>query len=250
MAMKKSFYILLVAASFTACKKETGPDGNVTVFSAGGDITVVMDAFRSQLGSLNTAPGATGGRREVNWDGVPDSLNGIKLPNDFFNPTGAGAPTARQRGLLYAGPSDAMVSQTGFAEINAQAASAFGSFSGTKTFAVVNATEWPVEFRVAGQNTLAGVKGFGLVAADVDKPNTTYVEFFNGGRSLGKYYFPVRNGSSAFSFVGVYFANDLITQATIGHEGRLSDGGKDISEGGTKDLVVFDDFIYGEPVAR
>jgi hypothetical protein len=248
--MKKLLYIVSMGLALTACKKESTTADDVTVFSAGGDITASLDAFRTRLGNLNSLPGATGGRREVNWDGVPDSLNGLKLPNDFFNPTGAGAPAGRQRGLLYAGLSDAMVSKTGFAEVNANVAGAFSPFSGTKSFAVVNANEWPVEFRVAGQNTVAGVQAFGLVAVDVDKPNSTYIEFFSGNTSLLKSYFPVRSGSSAFSFVGVYFKNDFITKVVIGHEGRLSDGGKDMSDGGSNDLVVFDDFVYSEPVAR
>jgi hypothetical protein len=247
--MKKYIVVSLVILAI-GCKKEAAPANDATVFSASGDIATTLESFRLQLGNLNTSPGATGGRREINWDGVPDSLNGIKLPNDFFNPTAAGSPTGRQRGLVYAGLNDAMVSKTGFAEVNTNAASAFSAFSGSKTFAVVNALEWPVEFKVAGQNMAAGVKGFGLVAADVDKANSTFAEFFNGSTSLGKYYFPVRSGSSPFSFVGVYFTSATITKVMIGHEGRLSDGQKDVSDGGSKDLVVFDDFIYSEPVAQ
>lgn len=245
--MKKYIFAALVILA-AGCKKEAVSDA--TIFSANGDISSTLESFRLQLGNLNTAPGASGGRREVNWDGVPDSISGIKLPNDFFNPTAAGAPTGRQRGLVYAGLNDAMVSKTGFAEVNANAASDFAAFSGSKTFAVVNANEWPVEFKVAGQTTAAGVKGFGLIAADVDKANSTYAEFFNGSTSLVKYYFPVRTSGSAFSFLGVSFAKATITKVTIGHEGRLSDGEKDVSNGGSKDLVVFDDFVYSEPVAQ
>lgn len=248
--MRKLLYIFLAAVVLAACKKGQGPANGILVFSANGDISGTLESFRLRLGNLNTAPGATGGRREVNWDGVPDSLSGIKLPNDFFNPTAAGAPTGRQRGLVYAGLNDAMVSKTGFTEVNALAASDFAAFSGSKTFAVVNANEWPVEFKVAGQATSAGVKGFGLIAADVDKANSSYAEFFNGSTSLGKYYFPVRTAGSAFSFLGVYFTQATITKVNIGHEGRLSDGEKDISSGGSKDLVVFDDFVYSEPVAQ
>jgi hypothetical protein len=247
--MKKITYLLLAVLA-TGCKKEKDPESDVVVFSAGADITIKMDEFRSQLGVLNTTTGVTGGRREINWDGVPDSLTGIKLAGDFFNPVSPGAPVGRQRGLVYAGVSDAMVSKNNFSEINAAAAPAFAAFSGNKSFAVVNAALWPVEFAIAGKTTAATIKGFGIVVADVDKSNSTYLEFYNGNRSLGKYYVPAHTSGSNFSFLGVYFKNELVTMVEIAHEGRLIDGGKDITDGGSKDLVVFDDFIYSEPAAK
>jgi hypothetical protein len=247
--MKQIFYLLLVVLA-TGCKKEDNPVSDAVIFSAGADITIKMDEFRSQLGVLNTTTGVTGGRREINWDGVPDSMTGIKLAGDFFNPVFAGAPAGRQRGLVYAGTSDAMVSKNNFSEVNANTATAFTSFSGNKSFAVVNAALWPVEFAVAGQTTPATIKGFGIVVADADKSNSTFLEFFNGSRSLGKYYVPAHTSGRNFSFLGVYFKNELVTLVEIGHEGRLIDGNKDITDGGSKDLVVFDDFIYSEPVAK
>jgi hypothetical protein len=247
--MKKISYLLLAILA-TGCKKERDAVSDVVIFSAGTDIVAKMDEFRSQLGVLNTNTGVTGGRREVNWDGVPDSMTGVKLPGDFFNPVGPGAPVSRQRGLVYAGPGDAIVSKSSFSEINAGAAPAFTAFSGNKSFAVVNEALWPVEFAVAGTATPATIRAFGVVVADVDKTNSTYLEFFNGNRSLGKYYVPAHNTGSNFSFLGVYFKNEMVTLVEIGHEGRLADGGKDISDGGAKDLVVFDDFIYSEPAAK
>ncbi len=247
--MKKIVYLLLAALA-AGCKKEKDAVSDAVVFAAGADITVKMDEFRSQLGVLNTTTGVSGGRREVNWDGVPDSVTGIKLAGDFFNPVSPGAPVGRQRGLVYAGTSDAMVSKNNFSEVNAGAAPAFAAFSGNKSFAVVNAALWPVEFAVAGQTTPATVKGFGIVVADADKSNSTYLEFYNGNRSLGRYYVPAHTGSSNFSFLGVYFKNERVTLVEIGHEGKLIDGGKDITDGGSKDLVVFDDFIYSEPAAK
>src|SRR6266849_9681890 len=61
-------------------------------FSASGAnpaaIQATVDAFRTSLGTLNpNVIGSFGtGRREINWDGVPDALSAPNnLPADFFN---------------------------------------------------------------------------------------------------------------------------------------------------------------------
>jgi len=68
------------------------------VFAIGGSdpasIQGTVDAFRAELGALNPnpSPGVSfpGGRREINWDGVP---NGFAAPNNlpayFFNANSA-----------------------------------------------------------------------------------------------------------------------------------------------------------------
>ncbi len=245
--MRISFIIL--ALLLIGCKKTTKPDNEARPFTASGLISSTVEAFRTQLGSLNTVA-ASSGRREINWDGVPDSLAGLRLPADFFNPTTADAPLARKRGILYAGSSRAAVSKADFAEVNSPAAGEFAPFSGNKTFAVTNALEWPVEFRVPGQTTPATINAFGAVFVDVDKANSTYIEFFNSSQSLGRFFVPVQQAGSKFSFLGVYFPQGGITRVQIGHEGRLADGDKDVSQGGAKDLVILDDFIYSEPQQR
>jgi hypothetical protein len=249
--MKRNIFIAFAAVFILAgCKKDDQQPVATIVFSASGDISNKLNEFRSQLGNLNTTTGMTVGRREINWEGVPDSIMGLRMPNDFFNPTVPGSPVARQRGLVYIGGDNAVVSKTNFADINALAASEFGAFSGTKTFAVTNALLWPVNFRVAGTNTDAVVMGFGIVFSDVDKANSTFIEFFFEERSLGKFFVPPHDNTTNFSFLGVYFPVEKVTHVKVGHDGKLSDGGKDISQGGTSDLVILDDFIYSEPVAK
>ncbi len=183
----------------------------------------------------------------MNWDGVPDDMTGLKLAGDFFNPTAAGAPVALQRGLIYGGDADAIVSKQSFSEVNPLAAPEFQNFSGDKSFAVVNATLWPVEFRVAGQTMAAAVRGFGAVFTDVDKSQSTFIEFYDEQESLGRFYVPQQENGSRFSFLGVYFPERKATRVLIGHEGKLTDAEKDITQGGTSDLVILDDFIYSEP---
>lgn len=77
----KRINLLITSLSFiflAGCSKnkETGIDNNdVIVIAASGDINPGLNEFRQLLGDqLNTTPGVAGGRREINWDGVPDQL--------------------------------------------------------------------------------------------------------------------------------------------------------------------------------
>lgn len=248
--MSKLLLGLVLCVVVGACNKEQEPETQPAIFSANGDINVKITEFRNQLGSLNNTTGMTTGRREINWDGVPDALNGLKLPGDFFNPTAAGSTESLQRGVVYGGFNDAMVSKSGFDEVNVEASSEFVAFSGNKNFGVVNASKWPVTFQVAGQSTAANIRAFGAVFVDVDKANSTFIEYFNGSTSLGRFFVEPHTAASSFSFLGVYFPEAIVTDVVISHEGKLNDGEKDFTQGGTKDLVVLDDFIYSEPLAR
>ena len=246
-----SFAFIIAIVLLTACSKNNN-DSNPVVFKANGDINGKMNEFRAVLGAqLNAAPGAIGGRREINWDGVPADLVNKALPGDFFNPTDNGALASRQRGLTYAAPGgEFRVSNTNFTEVNAGAANQFSTFSGDKAFANISSSLWDAEFQVAGQAVAATVKGFGAVFADVDLDNSTFLEFFNADRSLGKYFVPAKSGGTNFSFLGVYFKNEKVTRVRVGHDGRLNEGLNDISNGGTRDLIVLDDFLYDEPVKK
>ncbi|HYJ37503.1 MAG TPA: hypothetical protein VEV87_02760 [Chitinophagaceae bacterium] len=243
--------LLVSAAVLSSCEKEN--DQTFTVITASGNISAKVDEFRMLLGSqLNTTPGATGGRREINWDGIPDQLLATPLPSNFFNPVDAGAPASLQRGLVYSSVNDNFqVSKTNFNEVNSDASTQFAAFSGQKTFSNISSNLWDVGFEVPGQPIAASVRGFGLVFSDVDLPDNSFLEFFDGNKSLGRFYVPVHDASSSLSFLGVYFKNDRITRVRVSHgNGTLNSGEKDISNGGTKDLVILDDFLYDEPISQ
>ncbi|MEP7144325.1 MAG: hypothetical protein ABI707_15680, partial [Ferruginibacter sp.] len=236
-----------------SCHKEKSiPLKDVTVIQATGSIQNKMDEFRHLLGDqLNTTTGLTVGRREINWDGVPDSLVGKDLPLDFFNPSSPGAPQARQRGLTYAAAGHFQVSSNNFRDVNSNAAGQFQAFSGDKVFANISSNAWEIEVQKAGENIAASTRGFGVVFSDVDLPNSTSLEFFNGDKSIGKYFVPPHDAGSSFSFLGVYFNGaERITHIRVQHDGVLADGQKDISDKGPSDLVVLDDFLYSEPVVN
>jgi hypothetical protein len=238
-------------AIFSSCKKDNDP--GFIVLSATGNISPKVEAFRQLLGGqLNTTPGVVGGRREIDWDGVPEQMLGTPLPADFFNPVGAGAPASRQRGLVYSGDLGTFeVSKTNFSEINAAASSQFAPFSGQQTFSNISSNLWDVGFEVAGQPIEASVKGFGIVFSDVDLPDNSYLEFYNGNKSLGRFYVPAHDNKSGFSFLGVYFRHERVSRVKVSHgSGILNAGEKDITNGGSKDLVIMDDFLYDEPISR
>ena len=230
-----------------SCNKKTG-DTAATAISSNGDITASVDQFRALLGGpVNSSPGATGGRREINWESIPDSLIGKPLPPDFFNPLGAGAPASRQRGLRYSSSGIFMVSDNNFAAVNPEASARLKSFSGQRSFANISASLWEVLPDKPGSAERASVHGFGIVFSGVDLQNSTSMEFFENEESLGKYFVPVHDGHSAFSFLGVYFHDRKITRIQVSHLGALSDPGSDVSNGGNRDFISMDDFLYDEP---
>jgi len=250
--MKKTLFVLGVIIVIAGCKKEKNekPGPEAIVVSASGNISSKMDEFRALLGAtLNTTPGQTSGRREINWDGVPDSFSLKRIPSDFFNPLEAGAPAARQRGLVYSGSTDARVSSNAFSDLDPSNANEFVPFSGAKVFSAVSSNAWNVDFQVAGQSVAASIKGFGAVFSDVDLTTTT-IEYFSGPVSLGVFKVPVKTTGS-HSFLGVYFPHEKVTRVKITQgDAPVAAGVKDVSSGGTKDLVVMDDFLYDEPRAN
>jgi hypothetical protein len=104
-----------------------------------------------------------------------------------------------------------------------------------------------VSFFVPGSSTAALTNGFGAVFTDVDLANTTSLTFFDSANSsLGTFFVPVGTiADGSLSFLGVDFGSDVIARV------RITSGNTPLGsiEGAGVDLVVLDDFIYGEPVA-
>src|SRR5439155_14616370 len=82
----------LAAAGLTLVLNVTTTAAAPITFSASGTspagIQTTVDAYRNDLGTLNpNVAGSFGsGRREINWDGVPDAFSAPNLfPANFFN---------------------------------------------------------------------------------------------------------------------------------------------------------------------
>ncbi|MBC7850549.1 MAG: hypothetical protein H7Y31_12485 [Chitinophagaceae bacterium] len=256
------FSVIALAALFASCDKNDDYDnGNPpppvfesTVVKIAGDSAGILGSvnqFRLILGdSVNLTPNKTSGRREINWDGVPADLSNNSLfPVDFFNNTDPNGPAGRKRGLAYVNPGPGFrVDTSAFADIEPSYANQFTTFSRRRLFSPVATNVTEINFKIAGTNTDAFVKGFGLIFVDVDDANSTSIEFFNGNKSLGVFKVPVSGGPKRFSFLGVSFKNEKVTRVKItAGNAALAAGTKDITDGGTKDIVVMDDFFYDEP---
>ncbi len=273
--MKVSSKILLVAmavASLASCKKNPYLNNNQSeesltqttekaiskedaiVIKAHGDINDALTQFRDLLGGgqPNTAPGAVGGRREINWDAVPDNLtNNNSFPGDFFGSFNPADANGRKRGLKMTTPGSGFsISDTNFFNINPTYGDQFRTFSPRKTFIAIGSTITDNFFKIPGTNTDASVHGFGVIFSDVNNESSTSMEYYDGERLLGSFKVPNNgnNNPGGFSFLGVYFPNDKVTRVRI-HSGSapLSSTQNDISDGGGEDLVIMDDFIYSEP---
>ena len=218
-----------------------------TVFTATGSISAKVDEFRTALGPSNgtTAGEQPTGRREINWDGAGANPfnNKNDFPADFFNQNVKAGAIYTTNGTGFRNDS------LSFSEVNPTYAAEFTAFSPTKIFAPVGSNQMDQLFRVAGQPTPAVVRGFGIVFNDVDVADKTTIQLFaQDGSSLGTFVSPVRTDTKGSTFVGVSFTDAIIARVriTLG-TGAMGPAVNDISAGGTVDLVVLDNVIYGEP---
>jgi hypothetical protein len=247
--------VTIVSAVLISLFSTATARADTLIFSASGanaaGIQSTVDAYRGDLGTLNpNVAGSVGsGRREINWDGVPDTFAAPNnLPANFFN---VNSP----RGVVFNTPGNGLqVSATAasgtpieFGNINASYPGEFQTFSPQRLFTAIGSNIIDVNFFIAGSNTAALTKGFGALFTDVDLPNTTSLTFFDSANtSLGIFFVPAgTTASESLSFLGVDFGSPVVSRV------RITSGNAALgpNEGGGLDLVVMDDFLYGEPVS-
>jgi hypothetical protein len=235
--------------------------GAQTVFQAAGptaaSIQGTVDAFRAALGTLNTVngvPEATG-RREINWDGGgSDATTAPVTPFDVFLDSRGAQFTTPGEGLSQAPPSGGP--EGGLVELfqNDTYADIFSLFSAPRLFTPVGSRITEGLFFVPGSNgaSPATVTGFGAVFTDVDEPNgeqggdnhSTKIEYFDtDGHRIFTGFVPAAPGDGSFSFFGVLFDDARIARVKI----TTGDRRPGPDDGDRRDIVMMDDFIFGEP---
>lgn len=214
-----------------------------------------VNAYRAVLGNPDngSTPGSQpAGRREINWDGVPDQISSPGLmPPDLFNTVvPRGAVFANSANNKFQVSADSAATPVGtpvrYGNINAQYPNIFATFSPEKLFTPLGTNKTRVRFFVPGTNTPATVNGFGAVFTDVDSPTSTKIELYDrSGHRLWWNYVPKGpTANKSLSFLGVKSTAKI-------YEVRITSGNRPLSpannDGGGKDIVVMDDLLYGEP---
>lgn len=225
--------------------------GFLTFEAAGANpaaITSTRDAFRTAVGGGTTAGanGSFGGvRREINWDGVPNTFaDSSFLPANFFN---VNSP----RGAVFSTPGSGFMVSTNAGESSSALfgfSSDFQTFSAQRLFTAIDSSITDVNFFVPGTNTAATTSAFGLIFVDVEVENLTKLEFFDHNDALIFSRNALVFGNQGLTFLGgVANAGERISrvritsgQNTIVSNGRLGNPNDDV--------VVMDDFLYAEPV--
>jgi hypothetical protein len=237
------------------------------VFQAAGpdaaSIQSAVDSFRAVLGANNgNNPGPLDkGRREINWDGGNPNILDTTAPVNpflvFLNTRGSQFKTPGL-GLSQAPPSGGP--QGGLAVLfgNATYGTTFRTFSASRLFTPVGSNITEGSFSIPGTNgnAVAAVRGFGVVFTDVDQPDgsgpgvrsnhraSTLIEYFGkDGRVLFSSSVPPSPGDGNLSFFGIKFDDALIASVLI-KTGDVAPGPNDDKH---HDIVMMDDFIYGEP---
>jgi hypothetical protein len=231
------------------------------VFQAAGpniaSVQGVVEQFRVALGGANNlnAPGPLlGGRREINWDGGGASSTALVATpfNGFLTNRGAQFSTDGE-GFVQA-PLGGLVTTFG----NLSYDHIFQPFSQLRVFSPVGSTVTDVAFFIPGGGFIsATTTGFGAIFSDVDQPDgsgaggkrgnrgsSTLIEYYGtAGELLFSSFVPASPGDASLSFFGVIFTDPRIARVRI----TTGDALPSLDDGPDRDVVMMDDFIFGEP---
>ncbi len=254
--MKRLCMLAVVLSASIALHASRSAASGFTLFDAAGAdpaaIQSTVDDFRNALGALNPFEPTqfADGRRQINWDAAPDAISSPNpFPGDFFNFSAA----PRARGIEFSTPGTGFAlsgangaADVRFSEINPTYADEFQTFSPERLFAPRGSNVTVVDFfSPEDQTTPATTDGFGAVFVDVDLDGPSKLEYFDlGGNLLLTQVAPAAD--KGLSFIGAKFDENVLASVVI-TTGNFDIGPTDGVFG--YDVVVLDDFIFGEPIA-
>lgn len=223
----------------------------MAVFEGTGDLSTVVAEFQAALGEPNNGnafgPNAEG-RRQIDWDAgiVP-----FDMPADFFNKTvtrGLELSTDAGSEFRVSNPdaTDPGAPDNEFDSINPTYPDQFQTFSEPRLFTPEGSNVTEINFFVSGTDVPATVTGFGAVFTDVDLADSTKIEYFDVDGNLLESEF-VDPDPQGLSFLGVTFDDARLARVEI-TSGNTPIGPDDDPSNGV-DVVVMDDFFFGEPQA-
>ena len=271
--MKKQLLLTLVIALGFPVRQAAHAQGNTRkdfvpplVFQAAGptaaSIQSTVDAFRAVPGfetnnGNNPPPLDRSGRREINWDGGNPAITATTPPVTPFTTF----LTTRGSQFTTPGIGLSQVALSGLAGLfnNLTYEDIFSVFSASRLFTPVGSNITEALFFVPGTNGRdpATVRGFGAVFTDIDQPDgsgpgkkkgnrgaSTLIEYFDAdGKLLFSSFVPASPGDGSLSFFGIVFDEPLIARVRITTGDTAPGPDDDVKQ----DIVMMDDFIYGEP---
>jgi hypothetical protein len=252
--MRLSSLVFALSATFGWTSAFAAPVTVTDVGSSPPDILDGVNTYRALLGAPNPNNGQSfqTGRREINWDGVPDARSDPNpFPGDFFNAATGG----RARGAIFTTDGDGFRTSSTTASgvpVLFGYAPDFQAFSAERIFAVIGSTTMDVTFARAGIGDAAVTRGFGAVFSDVEFSAATSsvftrLDYYDRADNLiGSVDAPV-SGNLGLSFAGMVFDSPIVARVRITLGDSFLTPDLTYAGGGT-DGVVMDDFIYGEPV--
>ncbi|HET6972546.1 MAG TPA: hypothetical protein VFH96_00905 [Pyrinomonadaceae bacterium] len=275
--MKRNFFALIVVlgllAAFVVVPRladAQDDQAGASAVASGSDPVAVFQAagptaasIQGSVDQFRAAVSVPAGRREINWDGgniANEATSVVGNPfTGFLVSRGALFTTPDGTGFVQA-PAGTDVPPGGLAGFfnNPTYKTSFRAFSASRLFAVVGGKVTDTTFFVpGGGNVAATVNGFAAVFSDVDQPNgsgpakkrgnrnaSTLIEYYGtDGQLLFSSFVPASPGDGGFSFFGVVFPDARIARVRI-TSGDVAPGPNDSEK---DDVVMMDDFIFGEP---
>ena len=247
--MKKQWVSLAIATFGLTLTFNPVAASAVEVFEASGatpaDIQTAVDAFRNFLGPNNGVGGtflaAVRSIGTVFQTLFPHRTCCRRISSTATRAVFFTLGTGFQVSANSVNPTNTPVR---FGNIHPVYPALFSTFSPQRLFSALDSKITETLFFIPGTAQSATTTGFGAVFTDVNADDSTKIEYLdvNGNLLFSQNVLPGPTHRGSLSFLGVGFdtASVFVVQITSGNR---------ILKTPSRDVVVMDDFIYGEPQA-